>query len=920
MDDAESCDPELEAALALSRVDFFGADEEDLALIAALEASQADVRPPADTDLDRALEASLFASAVALESLGDEDPKEVEEALKASRQEHQKDAKKRDLIRKQEREGAALRASRVDLGPRGISQVAKIMASGDPNLGQASVLAKGKRMTAEKKVPLERRRWLLKVQDLMSQLERLEELRPGTAKRLKEAVRSIGLVEEVAGRTRWLRLRNSGWVLAGAGVCFLLLLVAAFFVYRSWSGEPGAFWDTFWCLAWRLAKLRVFCTGQKGQGVRVPTGPLVPPLVAPRCGAARRPRRFGSAGRAAVAATTALASKLGRRGKAKPMPEDQVGRVQEACAFLGDGMARLDQLEERVHGRQRNLEDEMELYFGDGVVPLQVLPNQRPAQRAWTGLVTSIACALLAAGAVDAVLCVASANEESPEKRLEPRPILARTVEEVLKCGGVKPMLSPNLLPLEELWQVRGEDIKRLLFIGVGCQVQALRSVEEDLGLDELYVLGTNCVDNPRNSEALQRFLRSASETPETAVGFEFMQDNRIHVKHADGRYEQIPVFALKVNALTDLTVGYMAAPWQGGRMTEHQQYCVVRNPKGQQMLDLLAEKLDVGQASSLVPRGWSLPRSQLLPSVLSPELDLAFGRRQRRSPPPRWLAELLSDVITALGPRGVEFAKGSIDRDLVDLLRLRVGPRRELKEILPRHAKEGKSCPFGEKQGLLVGSWTWPNEDVTWIHYVAAFYSFMPMTMIFGIMLFGLWTGGREHGKAANRLREVIAFIFQFVCLIVMFILKIIIQQPRPQGSCSISCGMPSGHTLVSVGTFVWIFMEVHYARLMDQRHKSIILAAAGLLLIPVGWSRVVFHDHSWSQVLVGAVVGSLVAVLWYAMLQHRLTTWILKLVKTWLPFMELNYPLDGLIEEAPWRPSAYGATAMTATQKPQA
>ena len=36
----------------------------------------------------------------------------------------------------------------------------------------------------------------------------------------------------------------------------------------------------------------------------------------------------------------------------------------------------------------------------------------------------------------------------------------------------------------------------------MGCQVQALRSVEEDLGLDELYVLGTNCVDNPRNSEA----------------------------------------------------------------------------------------------------------------------------------------------------------------------------------------------------------------------------------------------------------------------------------------------------------------------------------------------------------------------------------------------------------------------------------
>ncbi|OLQ14409.1 7-hydroxymethyl chlorophyll a reductase, chloroplastic [Symbiodinium microadriaticum] len=62
---------------------------------------------------------------------------------------------------------------------------------------------------------------------------------------------------------------------------------------------------------------------------------------------------------------------------------------------------------------------------------------------------------------------------------LEPKPILARTVEEVLASGGVKPMLSPNLLPLEELWEVRGQDIRKLLFIGVGCQVQALRSVEE---------------------------------------------------------------------------------------------------------------------------------------------------------------------------------------------------------------------------------------------------------------------------------------------------------------------------------------------------------------------------------------------------------------------------------------------------------
>ena len=55
---------------------------------------------------------------------------------------------------------------------------------------------------------------------------------------------------------------------------------------------------------------------------------------------------------------------------------------------------------------------------------------------------------------MDAVLCVSS----SVEKPLEPKPILARSVEEVLQSGGVKPMLSPNLLPLEELWQASFRD------------------------------------------------------------------------------------------------------------------------------------------------------------------------------------------------------------------------------------------------------------------------------------------------------------------------------------------------------------------------------------------------------------------------------------------------------------------------------
>lgn len=68
-----------------------------------------------------------------------------------------------------------------------------------------------------------------------------------------------------------------------------------------------------------------------------------------------------------------------------------------------------------------------------------------------------------------------------------------------------------------------GLQVEKLLFIGVGCQVQALRSVEKYLPVKKLYVMGTNCVDNGKR-EGLDKFLNAASETPETALHYEFMQ------------------------------------------------------------------------------------------------------------------------------------------------------------------------------------------------------------------------------------------------------------------------------------------------------------------------------------------------------------------------------------------------------------
>ena len=169
-----------------------------------------------------------------------------------------------------------------------------------------------------------------------------------------------------------------------------------------------------------------------------------------------------------------------------------IASVTDSCAFIGDGMARAESLEERVHGRQRVYDEKNldEAYFGVHDEILLARGNIGNAQ--WTGVATGIALAWLEAGEVDAVV-VAGSSEDGFGS---PEPVLCRTAEEVLRGRRVKPSLCPSLAILD---QVRDDaSIKRLLFCGVGCSVQALRGINKGdpasaLNLDELYVLGTHC-------------------------------------------------------------------------------------------------------------------------------------------------------------------------------------------------------------------------------------------------------------------------------------------------------------------------------------------------------------------------------------------------------------------------------------------
>lgn len=173
---------------------------------------------------------------------------------------------------------------------------------------------------------------------------------------------------------------------------------------------------------------------------------------------------------------------------------------KESCAFLDEGMARIDDIEVRTHGRRRKI-DRDNLPFPSfhkddgheeestgvatgleegrfGVMTRPIMLAKGTVEGAqWTGCTTGIALSMLESGMVDAVVCIASDTTDTEDGPgtdgkgwSQPMPILARTAKDVLRGRGVKPALAPSLRVLDEIQA--DESIKKLLFCGVGCAVQ----------------------------------------------------------------------------------------------------------------------------------------------------------------------------------------------------------------------------------------------------------------------------------------------------------------------------------------------------------------------------------------------------------------------------------------------------------------
>ncbi len=371
-------------------------------------------------------------------------------------------------------------------------------------------------------------------------------------------------------------------------------------------------------------------------------------------------------------------------------------RCGVACQFIKPDYPGL---ETQVHGRVRDVERGDERFFGP-YTQMWRASLKRPAEGAqWTGITTRLGEMLLRNGHVDAVLAIAP----DPVDRWKPMPVLITDPDDMARCRGMRMGYAPLLQLLEP---AKDAGHRRIAVIGIPCQIHALRALERQLGFERIYVIGTPCSDNT-TTENFHAFLRLLSEKPESITYLEFRADYHVELRFDDGRKREIPFLKLPLsklspdffpltcktcvdytNSLADITVGYM-----GG---EGEQWLLVRNARGEELLDLI--RADVTLAAS----GSAGKRFGAVKGFLK-NVELAAGGLPLRQMPD-WLRSIVGWLMPRIGPRGLEFARARVEmKALETVVHLRREHPARMKWMIPAHV-----------WGLVAAYGLKPNTDET--------------------------------------------------------------------------------------------------------------------------------------------------------------------------------------------------------------
>jgi coenzyme F420 hydrogenase subunit beta len=365
-------------------------------------------------------------------------------------------------------------------------------------------------------------------------------------------------------------------------------------------------------------------------------------------------------------------------------------RCGQACQFI---KPEYPALEAQVHGRTRNAARPDEVHFGPFRRMVRASLAVPKAGAQWTGITTRIAERLLETNAVDVVLTMAP----DPEDSWRPVPVLITKAEGMAHARGMRMGYAPLLALLEP---ARDEGYKRIAVIGIPCQVYALRALEAELGFDKIYVIGTPCSDNT-TTEKFHTFLALLADDPSTITYLEFRADYHVELRFKDGRKKEIPFLLLPIsklppdffpmtcrtcvdytNVLADITVGYM-----GG---QGEQWLIVRNARGEEVLGLLGDEVKLSEPGSAGNRASAV-------KGFAANVALAAGGLPLRSMP-NWLRPIMGWLMPRVGPKGLEFARARVEMKAVEtVLHLRRAHPRRMRSMIPDHIWK-LVAPYGLK------------------------------------------------------------------------------------------------------------------------------------------------------------------------------------------------------------------------------
>jgi coenzyme F420 hydrogenase subunit beta len=124
-------------------------------------------------------------------------------------------------------------------------------------------------------------------------------------------------------------------------------------------------------------------------------------------------------------------------------------------------------------------------------------------------------------------------------------------------------------------------------------------------------------------------------------------------------------------NALSDITVGYM-----GG---EGEQWLVVRNQRGRELLNLLGDSVRLAAPGSAGQRAGPV-------KGFMRNTERAAGGLPLRSMP-NWLRPIVGWLMPKVGPRGLEFARARLEMKAIEtVIHLRRQEPKRMKSMIPDH------------------------------------------------------------------------------------------------------------------------------------------------------------------------------------------------------------------------------------------